>query len=458
MEEPEVQPARLYIVEDDDRTREELARILGRHREFEVHSFAAPSEALRALDEAPPEMALLDLRLPEMDGLSLLGRLQAKVPDVMAIIMTGYGDAASPRMARERGAVDFVEKPLDLPYLLVSLRQQAREARLRKNLRASADLFTRLVELLPDGILMGDAAGRVLFANSLGRTLWEEDFREPGARLTRGGRVFVLERYASGDRVLWHWVDLTQALEMERLAGYREMARLLAHEIRNPLTPMRLWIQELSAMNPADPEYVRASADAHRVLLQQVDRMAALAERFRALGQELPLALGPVDVGAVVAELLAALLPFAAQSRVRLSCEPLRNAVKAEADEGALYQLLFNLVRNGVEATAGRPQGTVTVRVNGEGSQVAVEVEDQGGGFPPEIAAAPFTPYLTTKEGGTGLGLLVCRELARRMGGELILQSRQGTGVLARVLLRAGGGEGVSEEGRVKREEGKPTR
>ncbi len=248
-------PSRLYIVEDDDRTREELTRILSRYPEFDVMSFADAEGALLALHGAPPDMALLDLRLPKMDGLTLLDHLQEGAPDVMAIIMTGYGDAATPRRARERGAVDFVEKPLDLPYLLVSLRQQAREARLRKSLRVGADLFSRLVELLPDGIVMGDDTGRILFANTLGRTLWEAGFRETGTRATHEGRVYLLDRYAAGDRVLWHWMDLTQALEMERLAGYREMARLLAHEIRNPLTPMRLWLQELSAMDPLDPEY-----------------------------------------------------------------------------------------------------------------------------------------------------------------------------------------------------------
>ena len=428
-------PSRLYIVEDDDRTREELTRILSRYPEFDVMSFADAEGALLTLHGAPPDMALLDLRLPKMDGLTLLDHLQEGAPDVMAIIMTGYGDAATPRRARERGAVDFVEKPLDLPYLLVSLRQQAREARLRKSLRAGVDLFSRLVELLPDGIVMEDDAGRILFANTLGRTLWEEGFRETGTRATHQGRVYLLDRYASGDRVLWHWMDLTQALEMERLAGYREMARLLAHEIRNPLTPMRLWLQELSAMDPLDPEYPHASKDAHRVLLQQVDRMSALVGRFKALGQDLPLSLVPVDGQAVVKEATEALAPLSDQSNVSVDWSSPGVAFMVVADDGALYQLLFNLVRNAVEATATGGGGRVTVRARREGRQAVMEVEDEGGGFPPEVAAAPFTPYLTTKEGGTGLGLLVCRELARRMGGELTIENRPGQGVLARVTL-----------------------
>lgn len=435
MGDDEPRRARLFIVEDDDRTREELARILVRQEEFEVRAFAAPSEALSAARAAAPEMALLDLRLPEMDGLSLLDRLREDAPDLMAILMTGYGDAATPRQARERGAVDFVEKPLDLPYLLVSLRQQAREALLRRSLRASAELFGKLVEMLPDGILMADGHGKTLFANRTGRALWEEGLKEPAARTLFEGRSFSLERTASGDRVLWHWQDLTQALEVERLESYRQMSRLLAHEVRNPLTPMRLWLQELAAMDPGDPDYLRSSKEAHRVLLQQVDRMSALVERFKALGQDLPLPPQPVDVGAVTRELAVTLEPFASRSGVSIRWE-ISEGIFVLGDGGTLYQLLFNLVRNAVEASTGK-SGPVVIRAFSSGPLVRFEVDDQGGGLPEAVAAAPFTPYLTTKEGGTGLGLLVCRELALRMHGELALENHPGHGVVARATLPA---------------------
>jgi signal transduction histidine kinase len=250
------------------------------------------------------------------------------------------------------------------------------------------------------------------------------------------GRSFTLERTASGDRVLWHWQDLTQALEMERLESYREMSRLLAHEVRNPLTPMRLWLQELGAMDPGDPDYPKSSREAHRVLLQQVDRMSALVERFRTLGQDLPLRLQAVDAGSVIRELAGALDPFAEQGGVALRWE-IPEGLTVRGDNGALYQLLFNLVRNAVEASTGM-KASVAVRAISAGSDVRFEVEDQGGGLPETVATAPFTPYLTTKEGGTGLGLLVCRELALRMGGELVLDNRKGVGVLASVTLHAG--------------------
>jgi signal transduction histidine kinase/FixJ family two-component response regulator len=433
----DVKPVLLYIIEDDERTREELGRILGRHTEFNIRSFSTPAEVLARLEHESPDMALLDLRLPGMDGLTLLERIQEQAPEVMAIVMTGYGEAATPRLAREKGAVDFVEKPLDLTYLLVTLRQQAREARLRSTLKSSAQLFSKVLDMMPDGILMSDSSERVLFSNSLGKKLWDLGADEAGSHTPHEGRVYVLEKNRSGDRVLWHWVDITRALERERAAGYRQMARLLAHELRNPLTPMRLWLQELEALPDDDPKFVELSREASGVLLQQVNRLTELVQRFKTLGEEQPLSLVQVAVKRVVAEVLRALGPLAEQGDVILSDEGLPE-LWAVAEESALYHLLFNLVRNAIEAAAGREGGSVLVSAREDGDRVLLEIKDDGGGLPEEVAAAPCTPYLTTKEGGTGLGLLVCRELANRMGGEFDLANQPGVGVTARLVLNRG--------------------
>jgi signal transduction histidine kinase len=430
---------RLVIVEDDDPAREELERILGRQTSFLIDSYARPGAALAGIAKAKPDLALIDLKLPEMDGIALLERMRERAPDLMAIIMTGYGEAETARSAREHGAADFVEKPLDLPYLLVTLRQQAREALLRRNLRASGELFSRVLDLMPDGLVMTDGKGDVLFSNQLGRTLWATGPRDPGGQRVHEGRVYGLERTAAGDRVLWHWTDLTGALERERAAGYRQMARLLAHEIRNPLTPMRLWLQELDALSPGDPRFLSLSVEAVRVLLQQVDRLTALVDRFKALGEERPLALAPVEVPPVAQEVLAALAPLAEQAGVALDFRREEGApASALADEASLYHLLFNLVRNGIEAC--RPRGgRVRVLLEASGQELRLSVEDDGGGLPPEVAAAPFTPYLTTKEGGTGLGLILCRELAARIGAQFRLEDHPGQGVAAVVTLRGAG-------------------
>jgi len=426
----------LLVVEDDARTRDELARILARRTEFQVRAAASPEEALGA---PPPDLGLLDIRLPGMSGLELLDRLRERNADLMAIVMTGYGEASTAREARERGAVDFLEKPLDLAYLLVILRQQARELRLRRSLRHAGSLFQGVVETIPDGIVMADASGRVLYGNLLGKTLHGLGPAEPGTSITHGGRTYRAECTASGDRVLWRWADLTLALEEERLRSYRVLARLMAHELHNPLTPMRLWLQELQALGPGDPDAGRLVAEAVPVLLEQVERLGKLSGRFRDLAEDRPLLRRPVAANPVAASVAKALRPQAERGRVEVRLE-VPEALELWTDEGALYQLLFNLLRNAVEAQEGRP-GAVVIRGRSTGEASELEVEDRGGGLPAEVAAAPFTPYLTTKAQGTGLGLVVCRELAARMGGTLELADRPGEGLTVRLRLPAAAGE-----------------
>ncbi len=425
---------RLLIVEDDARTLEELTRILSRKTELEVIAAATPSQALLA---PPADLALIDVRLPGMSGLDLLPRLREQNPDLLATVMTGFGEASTAREAREHGAVDFLEKPLDLPYLLVVLRQQEREAKLRRSLRAGAELMRTVVEGIPDGLLMTNTSGDPLWGNELGSALWGIGGHKPEETVTYQGRVYRTERSASLDRVLWRWVDLTKALEEERLKSYRSMARLLAHEIHNPLTPMRLWLQELGAASLAEPGGEKLAQEAVAILLDQVERLSKLAGRFKDLAEDRPFRMEEVPLERTVSAVYLALKPVAEKAGVTVHIK-VPPEIRAVVDEGALYQVLFNLLSNAIEAQQGK-EGQVFVQCSAAGSsatEVILAIEDQGGGLPPEVAAAPFTPYLTTKEGGTGLGLLVCRDLAQRMGGRLLIEDKPGIGLKAGVALR----------------------
>ncbi|MCI4398314.1 MAG: response regulator [Acidobacteria bacterium] len=425
---------RLLIVEDDARTLEELTRILSRRTELEVIAAATPSQALLA---PPADLALIDVRLPGMSGLDLLPRLREQNPDLLATVMTGFGEASTAREAREHGAVDFLEKPLDLPYLLVVLRQQEREAKLRRSLRAGAELMRTVVEGIPDGLLMTNTSGDPLWGNELGSALWGIGGHKPEETVTYQGRVYRTERSASLDRVLWRWVDLTKALEEERLKSYRSMARLLAHEIHNPLTPMRLWLQELGAASLAEPGGEKLAQEAVAILLDQVERLSKLAGRFKDLAEDRPFRMEEVPLERTVSAVYLALKPVAEKAGVTVHIK-VPPEIRAVVDEGALYQVLFNLLSNAIEAQQGK-EGQVFVQCSAAESsaaEVILAIEDQGGGLPPEVAAAPFTPYLTTKEGGTGLGLLVCRDLAQRMGGRLLIEDKPGIGLKAGVALR----------------------
>lgn len=229
--------------------------------------------------------------------------------------------------------------------------------------------------------------------------------------------------------------QLRQAQE-ERQGTSRALARLMAHELHNPLTPMRLWLQEIQALPEDGPAKMDTLREAVPVLLDQVERMGRLVKRFRDLAEDRPLEASPLSIAEAASAAVGVLRAQAERAGVSLQVE-IPSDLVALADDTALYHLLLNLLRNAVEAQEGKG-GTVTLRGRGESQLVVVEVEDSGGGLPAEVAAAPFTPYLTTKAGGTGLGLVVCRELANRMGGTLELDNHPGIGLTARITLPKG--------------------
>ena len=174
-----------------------------------------------------------------------------------------------------------------------------------------------------------------------------------------------------------------------------------------------------------------------RVVLSQVDRLSTLVARFRALGHDAPLETGPVDVARQMRSAADTLAPLARDLSVPVVVEA-PQSLTALGDSPSLDQILFNLTRNAVEAQAGR-EGAVLLEAYGSDGGVEVRVSDRAGGFPAGAEASLFTPYLTTKPGGTGLGLLICRELLVRMGSSLNVENRPGEGVTFRFRLPGAG-------------------
>lgn len=425
----------LLIVEDDERTMEELLRILPKHTALNVLSAPTPGRAMELADTVPVHLVLLDMKLPEMSGLELLPLLKEKHPDLLATIMTGFGEASTPMTAKDRGAVDFIEKPIDLSYLLATLRFQEREAWIRLGLRNTAELLQKFFSLTRDGISITGSDGAVLISNPLGKRLLEESSSgKDGDKVVERGNEYELAVSASGDKRLYHFKEVTKAIEKSKAESRVEMARLLAHELHNCLTPLKLWFQELEALDGDDPGFAELSKKAAVEGIKQIDRLSRLTRRFKELSADKPVALSKINLFSQVSSLADSLKAMLDEKSLKLEIN-IPKDLEAEASEMELYHILYNLVSNAVDAqgSKGGP-----IRITGSrGDRVLVSVTDEGGGLPDEVEKAPFTPYLTTKEGGTGLGLLLSRELARRMGGDLRLVNHKGKGVEAVLELKA---------------------
>lgn len=227
-----------------------------------------------------------------------------------------------------------------------------------------------------------------------------------------------------------------QAARAEREAAWRRMARQVAHEIKNPLSPMKLMVQQLEADVRRDP--ARASEAIQRtaaVLLRQIDALARIAGTFGELARLPPRSLAPVDVAALVRHVV----DLNAGSRahgVEVLADLTSDLPSVIADEEELRRVLVNLVNNAVQAIAGT--GRVSVRARATPGPhgapgVALEVEDSGSGIAPEHRTRLFEPYFSTKTAGTGLGLAIVKRIVDDLGGSVSFESQPGRGSLFRV-------------------------
>ena len=221
----------------------------------------------------------------------------------------------------------------------------------------------------------------------------------------------------------------SRELEAERLRAFRESARRVAHELKNPLTPIRF---ALARIQQEAPNELKESVDVIRV---ETERLESLARSFAQFGR---LPEGPpaeIDVEEMVRYTTRAAVP----SNIQLQVEVAPGLPRLKGHYDALQRALSNVLLNAVEACAERPNAHVAVRVsrvrdNGHES-VAIAVRDSGPGIPADRLATIWDPYVTHKAGGTGLGLAIAKQAVESHGGSVSAVSRAGDGTEVRFSI-----------------------
>ncbi len=225
-------------------------------------------------------------------------------------------------------------------------------------------------------------------------------------------------------------------LRAERLAAWQGIARRLAHEIKNPLTPITLAMHRIERRS--DDPAVRESIAA---VLEEAANLQRLADEF-SLFARLPAPVpAPLELRGLLAGVLELYLP---PERFHAQWEGWPAAVALEADPGQLRQALANLVKNAAEAMG--TAGTLTLRYRSAAGWHHLDIEDEGPGFSGDPEAV-FEPYVTSKAAGTGLGLAIARRIAEDHGGRLGAANRPAGGArlslaLPAAIPAAGGGKG----------------
>jgi nitrogen fixation/metabolism regulation signal transduction histidine kinase len=250
----------------------------------------------------------------------------------------------------------------------------------------------------------------------------------PGEGDAPGGYVLVFD-------------DITVMLQAQREAAWGEVARRLAHEIKNPLTPIRLSAERmrhklLPSMNEEDAQLLDRGTE---TIVQQVEAMKEMVNAFSEYARAPRFEMAELDLNPLVTEVTDLYRAQVAGRGVTLDVVLDPALPRIVADRGRLRQLLHNLLTNAVEALEGQPVGEISVRTRlterGGEAVAEVAVEDNGPGFQRDLVGQMFDPYVTTKARGTGLGLAIVRKIVEEHGGHVEAENRGRGGARVRVEL-----------------------
>jgi nitrogen fixation/metabolism regulation signal transduction histidine kinase len=267
-----------------------------------------------------------------------------------------------------------------------------------------------LAEAIRDGFAAEHTPGawqRELDIEGRGITILVRGSRLPGG----GGYVVVFD-------------DVTQLIAAQRATAWGEVARRLAHEIKNPLTPIQLSAERLQiklADKLAPPE-AQALARATETIVNQVAAMKSMVDDFRDYARMPAPSLGALDLNRLVGEVLV--LYDHSPARITARLDPALPPVRGDAAQ--LRQVIHNLLQNAEDALAGTTDASIEVRTERAGERVRLAISDNGGGFAESIMKRAFEPYVTTKPKGTGLGLAIVKKIIDEHHGSVSIENRAG--------------------------------
>ena len=457
-------------IDDDEAGRYALSHQL-RKAGFEVVEAATGTEGIERALQIEPELILLDIRLPDINGFEVCRQLREEKSTAQTPILqlsASYLDEASRLQSLEGGADAFLTKPVDSSILLATVRSLLRLRRAEEQVRNTAAEWTTTLEALQEGVALLDQEGQVIRANRRFSALllahdlrWQHLFGKLRASAHRqaleqelGARIFqvYLDPVFSEENKLRGAVctvaDVTERKRFdERLQHAQKLESIgvlaggIAHDFNNLLTGIlgnaSLLIDELPPESPyfdMAKEIVSASESAADLTRQ----LLAYAGKGRFVMQHINLS----EQIAGTQTFLGRVVPHGIQLEFHLAPDlPL-----VEADSSQMQQIVMNLVINAAESFGDRGKGTVVVTTSTQtvapghaeiapGEYVLLCVTDTGTGMTPEVRARIFDPFFTTKFTGRGLGLSAVHGILRAHHGYLELDTAPGAGTSFRLFL-----------------------
>lgn len=221
----------------------------------------------------------------------------------------------------------------------------------------------------------------------------------------------------------------------ERESAWREMAKQVAHEIKNPLTPMKLSVQHLQkAWEEKSPKLTEIFQRISQTLVEQIDTLSNIATEFSTFAQMPQAKKEPVDLNKIIGSLLD-LFKELPDISVTFSGDQKEKIVFADKDQ--LSRMFSNLLKNATQAIQSDKNGIIEVAVVTENNNYIISVHDNGAGIPANQIERIFTPSFTTKSSGMGLGLSIVKSIVEGSGGTIRFETQEGEGTTFFVTLPA---------------------
>ncbi len=485
---------RRVLVVDDDAAILEVLEMRLASMGFDVTATGNPDEAITAVGDGRFDLALLDLRMDPVDGITLMESIHERQRQLPVLIMTAHGTIETAVEAVQRGAFDYLTKPFvrdELRAKIARALATRRWARDRERLLAvgetlaSSGIMARILDAVAQAALEATEAERsVVFQLADGRLIpmasagsppasWADLETAASAAMQKGmptalpraeARVIlaaplVVQRGPAGALVIetparveptdddfellalfssQAAVAIRNTHELERLrsgalAALGRMATQVAHELKNPLAGLRLYARHLEQRLEGRGD--GDGAELARKISSTVDHLAAVVSEITAFGRPPELHRAPTRLPALLDECVTFARAHVSTEGIDVTCAYDEACPDVSIDVRELRKAFLNLILNGIEALGPGGRLTVSTAYAADTRTVAVTIEDTGVGMNEETVSRAFDLFFTTKPQGTGLGMAISRSVIDLHGGQLTIRSAPGRGTAVLVRL-----------------------
>ncbi len=384
---PQDTKATIVVVDDDVHILELIELILAK-RGYRVFSASSARTGIEIVAAHQPELVLLDYMMPEIDGLTALRDIRTRFPNTYVVMFTGKGNEEIAVELMKAGASEYILKPFNNRDLVERLDNVLRIREIELHNRLLQEEHVRLLREIDN---------------------WNQDLQK---RIHE--KTDALQKAQS------------EIAQSEKLAALGYLSAGMAHEIRNPLNSISLFVQ-LMKQNTDDPEQL----DYQNKILKEIDRIDDIIRKLLDASRRTRTITNNISIDRVIDNALEVFSPQIETGKITVTRSYCDTPPPIKADPTELEQIFTNLFLNALDEM--EPGGHLQVQVCVENGRVVVRVSDTGGGIPAETLPNIFDPFFTTKAKGTGMGLPVVQRIARIYDGNISVESTSPGGTVFRL-------------------------